>query len=116
MSIDGAVTCFASFHNVNCPKGFLYFNKGVSAMELKILRKEQTSLLLCNSIFFTSILVLKIYQPTDIIEAIKIRITVYKNTRKIFIQVYRGKSKVVERLFPTSQSLVYSLYEMSSKC
>ncbi|KAL3859426.1 hypothetical protein ACJMK2_009649 [Sinanodonta woodiana] len=27
MSIDGAVTCFASFHNINCPKGFLYFNK-----------------------------------------------------------------------------------------
>ncbi|XP_044171683.1 cleavage and polyadenylation specificity factor subunit 1-like [Acropora muricata] len=27
MKIDGAVTCFAPFHNVNCPKGFLYFNK-----------------------------------------------------------------------------------------
>ncbi|XP_052818827.1 cleavage and polyadenylation specificity factor subunit 1-like isoform X2 [Mya arenaria] len=27
MGIDGAVTCFAPFHNVNCPKGFLYFNK-----------------------------------------------------------------------------------------
>ncbi|CAG2109128.1 unnamed protein product [Medioppia subpectinata] len=26
MSIDGAVTCFAPFHNMNCPKGFLYFN------------------------------------------------------------------------------------------
>ncbi|CAG2173415.1 unnamed protein product [Oppiella nova] len=26
MSIDGAVTCFAPFHNINCPKGFLYFN------------------------------------------------------------------------------------------
>ena len=26
MSIDGAVTCFTPFHNVNCPKGFLYFN------------------------------------------------------------------------------------------
>jgi cleavage and polyadenylation specificity factor subunit 1 len=26
MSIDGPVTCFAPFHNVNCPKGFLYFN------------------------------------------------------------------------------------------
>ncbi|XP_048576873.1 cleavage and polyadenylation specificity factor subunit 1 isoform X2 [Nematostella vectensis] len=26
MSIDGPVTCFAAFHNVNCPKGFLYFN------------------------------------------------------------------------------------------
>ena len=26
MSIDGPVKCFAPFHNVNCPKGFLYFN------------------------------------------------------------------------------------------
>jgi len=26
MSIDGPVTCFTPFHNVNCPKGFLYFN------------------------------------------------------------------------------------------
>ncbi|CAG5135896.1 unnamed protein product, partial [Candidula unifasciata] len=27
MGIDGWVTCFASFHNINCPKGFLYFNR-----------------------------------------------------------------------------------------
>lgn len=27
MSIDGAVTCFAPFHNINCPQGFLYFNR-----------------------------------------------------------------------------------------
>ncbi|XP_059156082.1 cleavage and polyadenylation specificity factor subunit 1-like isoform X2 [Physella acuta] len=27
MGIDGWVTCFTSFHNVNCPKGFLYFNR-----------------------------------------------------------------------------------------
>lgn len=27
MSIDGPVMCFAPFHNVNCPQGFLYFNK-----------------------------------------------------------------------------------------
>ncbi|KAK7115084.1 hypothetical protein V1264_001025 [Littorina saxatilis] len=27
MGIDGWVTSFAPFHNVNCPKGFLYFNK-----------------------------------------------------------------------------------------
>ncbi|RWS28719.1 Cleavage and polyadenylation specificity factor subunit 1-like protein [Leptotrombidium deliense] len=26
MNIDGPVTSFASFHNINCPKGFLYFN------------------------------------------------------------------------------------------
>ncbi|RZF44304.1 hypothetical protein LSTR_LSTR006854 [Laodelphax striatellus] len=27
MWIDGGVQCFAPFHNVNCPQGFLYFNK-----------------------------------------------------------------------------------------
>ncbi|XP_071959341.1 cleavage and polyadenylation specificity factor subunit 1-like [Antedon mediterranea] len=27
MPVDGAVTCFADFNNINCPKGFLYFNK-----------------------------------------------------------------------------------------
>lgn len=27
MSIDGTVDSFAPFHNVNCPKGFLYFNR-----------------------------------------------------------------------------------------
>ena len=27
MSIDGSVTTFAPFHNVNCPQGFLYFNR-----------------------------------------------------------------------------------------
>ncbi|XP_033126019.1 cleavage and polyadenylation specificity factor subunit 1-like isoform X2 [Anneissia japonica] len=27
MPVDGAVTCFAAFNNVNCPNGFLYFNK-----------------------------------------------------------------------------------------
>ncbi|XP_057291812.1 cleavage and polyadenylation specificity factor subunit 1-like [Hydractinia symbiolongicarpus] len=27
MTVDGAVTSFASFNNINCPKGFLYFNK-----------------------------------------------------------------------------------------
>ena len=29
MGIDGFVTCFAPFHNINCPKGFLYFNRRV---------------------------------------------------------------------------------------
>lgn len=33
MGIDGAITCFAPFHNVNCPKGFLYFNKQVRVFE-----------------------------------------------------------------------------------
>ncbi|XP_039280662.1 cleavage and polyadenylation specificity factor subunit 1 isoform X2 [Nilaparvata lugens] len=27
MGIDGGVHCFAPFHNVNCPQGFLYFNR-----------------------------------------------------------------------------------------
>ncbi|NWY08125.1 CPSF1 factor, partial [Nothoprocta ornata] len=27
MTIDGSVDSFAPFHNVNCPKGFLYFNR-----------------------------------------------------------------------------------------
>ncbi|KAK6982235.1 Cleavage and polyadenylation specificity factor subunit 1, partial [Biomphalaria glabrata] len=27
MGIDGWITCFAPFNNVNCPKGFLYFNR-----------------------------------------------------------------------------------------
>lgn len=29
MVIDGEVLSFASFNNVNCPQGFLYFNKKV---------------------------------------------------------------------------------------
>ena len=29
MAVDGAVHCFAPFHNVNCPNGFLYFNRKV---------------------------------------------------------------------------------------
>jgi len=27
MNIDGGVTCFTSFNNINCPTGFLYFNR-----------------------------------------------------------------------------------------
>ncbi|XP_060948434.1 cleavage and polyadenylation specificity factor subunit 1 isoform X2 [Limanda limanda] len=27
MTIDGAIESFSPFHNINCPKGFLYFNK-----------------------------------------------------------------------------------------
>ncbi len=30
MGLDGTVPCFAPFHNVNCPNGFLYFNRKVS--------------------------------------------------------------------------------------
>lgn len=29
MGIDGPVWCFSEFHNINCPHGFLYFNKMV---------------------------------------------------------------------------------------
>lgn len=29
MAIDGPVDSFAPFHNVNCPRGFLYFNRQV---------------------------------------------------------------------------------------
>ena len=29
MNIDGPVTTFAPFHNINCPHGFLYFNSEV---------------------------------------------------------------------------------------
>jgi cleavage and polyadenylation specificity factor subunit 1 len=27
MTIDGPIESFSPFHNINCPKGFLYFNK-----------------------------------------------------------------------------------------
>ena len=30
MTIDGSIESFSPFHNINCPKGFLYFNKQVS--------------------------------------------------------------------------------------
>lgn len=29
MGIDGSITSFAAFNNINCPQGFLYFNKKV---------------------------------------------------------------------------------------
>jgi cleavage and polyadenylation specificity factor subunit 1 len=29
MAIDGSVPCFAAFNNVNCPQGFIYFNRKV---------------------------------------------------------------------------------------
>lgn len=32
MDIDGWVSSFAPFHNVNCPNGFLYFNKQVKIL------------------------------------------------------------------------------------
>ncbi|KAJ3609793.1 hypothetical protein NHX12_024303 [Muraenolepis orangiensis] len=32
MTIDGSIESFSPFHNINCPKGFLYFNKQVYAV------------------------------------------------------------------------------------
>ena len=29
MGIDGPIDSFAPFHNINCPRGFLYFNRQV---------------------------------------------------------------------------------------
>ena len=34
MIIDGAIESFSAFHNINCPKGFLYFNKQVNLVLL----------------------------------------------------------------------------------
>ena len=32
MHIDGSVPCFTAFNNVNCPQGFIYFNKKVPGL------------------------------------------------------------------------------------
>lgn len=37
MSIDGSIESFSPFHNINCPKGFLYFNKQVRIVTLVVL-------------------------------------------------------------------------------
>lgn len=34
MGIDGPIDSFAPFHNVNCPRGFLYFNRQVRRLRL----------------------------------------------------------------------------------
>uniref|UniRef100_A0A669D3H9 Cleavage and polyadenylation specificity factor subunit 1 n=1 Tax=Oreochromis niloticus TaxID=8128 RepID=A0A669D3H9_ORENI len=34
MTIDGSIESFSPFHNINCPKGFLYFNKQVQELFL----------------------------------------------------------------------------------
>lgn len=36
MSIDGPIESFSPFHNINCPKGFLYFNKQVTDAEVML--------------------------------------------------------------------------------
>lgn len=38
MSIDGPIESFSPFHNINCPKGFLYFNKQVAETEQSKMR------------------------------------------------------------------------------
>jgi cleavage and polyadenylation specificity factor subunit 1 len=42
MTIDGEVLNFAPFNNINCPQGFLYFNKKVSYK-----RVEEASTQMC---------------------------------------------------------------------
>uniref|UniRef100_A0A8B9S4P0 Cleavage and polyadenylation specificity factor subunit 1 n=1 Tax=Apteryx owenii TaxID=8824 RepID=A0A8B9S4P0_APTOW len=37
MTIDGTVESFAPFHNINCPKGFLYFNRQVYAVATSVI-------------------------------------------------------------------------------
>ena len=37
MAIDGVITCMTPFHNVNCPKGFLYFNRQVPTVHLALI-------------------------------------------------------------------------------
>lgn len=36
MGIDGPIDSFAPFHNVNCPRGFLYFNRQVTRPGLQL--------------------------------------------------------------------------------
>lgn len=36
MGIDGPIDSFAPFHNVNCPRGFLYFNRQVRRLGLQL--------------------------------------------------------------------------------
>ena len=38
MGVDGAIKCFASFHNVNCSQGFLYLNRKVMLSYFNIYR------------------------------------------------------------------------------
>lgn len=45
MSIDGPIESFSPFHNINCPKGFLYFNKQVTDAEVKLFLAEKLDLL-----------------------------------------------------------------------
>lgn len=41
MGIDGPIDSFAPFHNVNCPRGFLYFNRQVGASPVPPLCQAQ---------------------------------------------------------------------------
>lgn len=44
MSIDGPIESFSPFHNINCPKGFLYFNKQVFVGQLPTEMKQKHNL------------------------------------------------------------------------
>uniref|UniRef100_A0A8C1SWR3 Cleavage and polyadenylation specificity factor subunit 1 n=1 Tax=Cyprinus carpio TaxID=7962 RepID=A0A8C1SWR3_CYPCA len=44
MTIDGAIESFSPFHNINCPKGFLYFNKqGYVALGTCLIQGEEVT-------------------------------------------------------------------------
>uniref|UniRef100_A0A8C1TWD6 Cleavage and polyadenylation specificity factor subunit 1 n=1 Tax=Cyprinus carpio TaxID=7962 RepID=A0A8C1TWD6_CYPCA len=44
MTIDGAIESFSPFHNINCPKGFLYFNKqGYVALGTCLMQGEEVT-------------------------------------------------------------------------
>ena len=51
MFIDGPISSFASFNNVNCPKGFLYFNKEVCCGCVRHLRIHHFYSICCFSLF-----------------------------------------------------------------
>ena len=51
MIIDGPITCFSSFHNVNCPKGFLYFNKQVCQLYLAVSCTSTNRYVICPKRF-----------------------------------------------------------------
>ena len=34
MFIDGPITSFTAFHNINCPRGFLYFSAEVGGLDV----------------------------------------------------------------------------------
>uniref|UniRef100_A0A3Q2ZWI6 Cleavage and polyadenylation specificity factor subunit 1 n=1 Tax=Kryptolebias marmoratus TaxID=37003 RepID=A0A3Q2ZWI6_KRYMA len=43
MTIDGPIESFSPFHNINCPKGFLYFNKQVQRGRTCVMQGEEVT-------------------------------------------------------------------------